>query len=187
MNENVKSIVTVETRVIPLKDVHVNPKNPRLIKDEQYRRLVKSLREFPEMLSIRELVVDETMMILGGNMRYRALLEIGAKKAPVRIVRGLTAEQKREFIVKDNAAFGKWDWDTLANEWDDVPLADWGVDLPEDWAGPARDLAEGDIEEWEYSEVNVPFWCVVRGPLEKLLEVKAALAAVEGLHTEYSR
>ena len=144
-----KNKVTVETRTVPLADVLLNPKNPRIIKDDQYKRLVKSLREFPEMLSIREIVVDETMTVLGGNMRLRALQELKAKTAAVRIVSGLTEDQKREFIVKDNAAFGEWDWDALANEWDSLPLADWGADVPEDFCSDKTVVPPNDFKNMD--------------------------------------
>lgn len=85
------------------------------------------------MLQIREIVVDENMVILGGNMRYRALKAQGAKNCEIKQVVGLTEAQKREFIIKDNSAFGQWDFDVLANGWDDLPLVDWGVTLPKEW------------------------------------------------------
>ena len=96
-------------------------------------RLVKSLKEFPDMLNLREIVVDETMTVLGGNMRLLALQKIGTKDCTAKIVTGLTPEQKREFIIKDNSAFGEWDMDLLSSSWGDLPLVEWGVDLPEDW------------------------------------------------------
>jgi ParB-like chromosome segregation protein Spo0J len=95
--------------------------------------LVKSLKEFPEMLQLREIVVDETMTVLGGNMRTLALKKVGAKEATAKIVKGLTPEQKREFVIKDNGNYGTFDMDALANSWGDLPLVDWGVDLPESW------------------------------------------------------
>jgi hypothetical protein len=96
-------------------------------------RLVKSLTDFPEMLQLREIVVDESLTVLGGNMRLLALRKIGAKEATAKIVRGLTPEQKREFVIKDNSAFGEWNMEALANEWSDLPLTEWGVGLPDDW------------------------------------------------------
>lgn len=90
-------------------------------------RLIKSLQNFPEMLDIREIVCDEDMVVLGGNMRLRALREAGAKECNAKIVTGLTDEQKREFAIKDNAGFGQWNMDDLANGWDNLPLVDWGV------------------------------------------------------------
>jgi len=124
--------MAIEIKKLKLSEIKLNPDNPRQIKDAQLEKLVKSLQEFPEMKAIREIVVDENMVILGGNMRYRAMKKLGEKTADVKIVTGLTDEQKREFIIKDNSAFGEWDMDMLSG-WDDLPLADWGVDLPEDW------------------------------------------------------
>jgi len=139
----------IEIKTVKLSSIKLNPDNPRRISDKDMDRLVKSLTEFPDMMKLREIVVDETMTVLGGNMRLLALRKIGAKEATAKIVTGLTPEQKREFVVKDNAAFGQWDFDALANEWSDLPLTDWGVDLPEDWMKPigeieAPELASGD-------------------------------------------
>jgi len=125
--------MNVETKQVKLSALKLNPDNPRRIGNKEMERLVKSLQEFPDMLSIREIVVDETMTVLGGNMRLLALKKSGAKECTAKIVTGLTPEQKREFIIKDNAAFGEWDMDLLSSSWCDLPLADWGVDLPEDW------------------------------------------------------
>lgn len=126
-------MLKIETRTALLSELQLNPDNPRTIKGEAFDKLVKSLKEFPDMLQLREIVVDETMTVLGGNMRLLALRKIGVKNCMTKIVTGLTPGQKRAFVIKDNASFGDWDWDVLANEWDDLPLADWGLDLPEDW------------------------------------------------------
>ena len=128
--------MNIEVKQVKLSALKLNPDNPRRIGNKEMEKLVKSLQEFPDMLSIREIVVDETMTILGGNMRYLALKKAGAKEATAKIVTGLTPEQKREFVIKDNSAFGSWNFDELANSWGDLPLADWGVDLPEDWLNP---------------------------------------------------
>jgi len=123
--------ITIKT--VKLSQTKLNPDNPRRISNTGMDRLVKSLQDFPEMMKLREIVVDETMTVLGGNMRLLALRKIGAKEAMAKIVKGLTPAQKREFIIKDNGGFGEWDFDLLANNWSDLPLADFGVDLPEDW------------------------------------------------------
>ena len=107
-----------------------NPNNPRIIKDEKFRKLVKSIQEFPEMLDIRPIVVDAEMIVLGGNMRLKACREAGLKEVPILIADNLTPEQQEEFIIKDNSSFGEWDWDILANEWDVKNLNDWGLDVP---------------------------------------------------------
>ncbi len=152
----------VET--VSIAKVKANPANPRIIKNDKYKMLVKSLRDFPDMLRLRELVVDENMVVLGGNMRLKALREIGEKQVVVKIVDGLSEAQKKEFIIKDNAGFGEWDFDTLANLWSDLPLADWGVDLPEDWmqqpeeiqdAEPQMDKAEELREKWGVKTGNM--------------------------------
>lgn len=141
--------VTIEK--IKLSEIKINPDNPRQISEKQMERLVKSLQEFPEMMELREIVVDENMMILGGNMRYLALKEAGEQECIAKIVSGLTDEQKREFIVKDNAQFGEWDLDALGNAWDDLPLAEWGVDIPKSWGdlpgGPPMDDPDLDSEK----------------------------------------
>ena len=125
--------MNIETKKVKLSQIKLNPGNPRRISEKDMERLVKSLTEFPEMMDIREIVVDEDMMVLGGNMRTLALRKAGAKECVAKVVTGLTAEQKREFVIKDNGSMGEWDFDLLANNWSDLPLDDWGVDLPEDW------------------------------------------------------
>jgi ParB-like chromosome segregation protein Spo0J len=129
----------ITTKKVPLSALRENKDNPRQIDKAEFERLVKSLREFPDMLGIREIVVDSKMTVLGGNMRLRALRQIGVKEVTVKVCHGITDAQRREFIIKDNSAFGEWDWDALANAWDDLPLADWGVDIPDDWAGGEDD------------------------------------------------
>ena len=118
-----------ELKYLKPSDVKLNPDNPRLIKDDKFKKLVKSIKEFPEMTTIRPIIVDEDMVILGGNMRYRAMVEAGIKKIPVVVVEGLTPEKKREFVIKDNSSFGEWNWDELANSFSTEELSDWGVDV----------------------------------------------------------
>ena len=110
-------------------DIKLNPNNPRLIKDDKFKKLVQSIKDFPEMLDIRPIVVNKDMIILGGNMRYRACKEAGIKEIPV-IVTDLSEDKQREFLIKDNTSGGEWDWDMLANEWDVEELQEWGLDLP---------------------------------------------------------
>jgi ParB-like chromosome segregation protein Spo0J len=121
----------VKIETVPIGKVRLNPDNPRTINKDKYAKLVKSLGEFPEMRELREIVVDETYMVLGGNMRLRALKEIGEKEVIVKIAEGLTPEQKKEFVIKDNASFGDWDFDIIANEFTNLALEDWGLDIPE--------------------------------------------------------
>ena len=118
----------IEIKKMKLSDIKPNPKNPRIIKDDNYKKLIQSLKEFPEMLSIREIIVDEGMIILGGNMRYKALKELGEKQAQVKIISGLTEEQKKQFIVKDNLPYGEWDFDILQSDYELASLEGWGLD-----------------------------------------------------------
>ena len=114
---------------VKISKVKGNPSNPRIIKNDKFKKLVTSIKEFPEMLKLRPIVVDEDMMVLGGNMRLKASKDAGLKEVWIEIAEGLTEEQKKEFIVKDNVGFGEWEWDMLANEWDSVQLAEWGLDV----------------------------------------------------------
>jgi hypothetical protein len=117
-------------KIVNIKTIKETPGNPRFIKDAKFKKLVKSIKEFPEMLQIRPIVVDENMVILGGNMRLKACKSAGMFEIWIDQHFNLTEQQKREFIIKDNSGFGEWDWDILANEWDIQQLSDWGVDLP---------------------------------------------------------
>lgn len=133
-------MVEITIKTVKLSAIKLNPDNPRRISEKDMERLVKSLQDFPDMMKLREIVVDETMTILGGNMRYLGLKKIGAKDCTAKIVTGLSPEQKREFVIKDNANLGEWDMDLLSG-WDDLPLVEWGVDIPADW-GNASDEQE---------------------------------------------
>lgn len=113
-----------------IEDIRPNPSNPRYITDDKFRKLVESIKSFPQMLELRPLVIDENNVVLGGNMRLRACIEAGLTDVPVKQVMNFTKEQKEEFIIKDNSSYGSWDWDLLGNEWDSLPLEDWGLDLP---------------------------------------------------------
>lgn len=106
-----------------------NPKNPRLCKDDKFKKLVKSIKDFPEMESVRPIVVNKDMVILGGNMRYKAMIECGYKEVNVEVV-DWSEQKQNEFIIKDNVGFGEWEWEMVANEWDEIELKDWGLDLP---------------------------------------------------------
>ena len=122
-----------------------NPTNPRIIKDNKFKKLVKSIQEFPQMLELRPIVVDSNMVVLGGNMRLKACIAAGLKQVPIIVADQLTEEQKGEFIIKDNVGFGEWDWDLLANEWDVETLEDWGLELPFDNT-PVLEAGEDDYE-----------------------------------------
>lgn len=120
-------------------EIKSNPNNPRLIKDHKFKQLVKSIQDFPQMLELRPIVIDENNMVLGGNMRLKACLEAGLTDVPVIHANNLTEAQKKEFIIKDNISFGEHDWDALANEWNIIELDEWGLDIPA--------FANNDIEE----------------------------------------
>lgn len=119
------------TKITKLKG---NPSNPRVLRDDKFAKLKKSIEEFPDMLNKRPIVAvtdkDGKLMVLGGNMRLRACQELGLKEVPVILADDWTEEQRREFIVKDNVGYGEWDWDALRNEWDADELDEWGLDLP---------------------------------------------------------
>lgn len=117
-----------------LSDIKPNPSNPRTIKDGKFKRLVESIKSFPQMLDIRPIVVNSDMIVLGGNMRLKACKEAGLKEVPVIIAGDFTPDQEREFIIKDNVGFGEWDWEMIANEWNTEELVDWGLDV---WQAPA--------------------------------------------------
>ena len=114
---------------VKITEVISNSNNPRLIKDDKFKKLVKSIQDFPDMLNIRPIVVNKDMVVLGGNMRLKAIKEAGIKEINVEIV-DWTEQQQKEFIVKDNVGYGEWDWDDLANNWDAQELTDWGLDIP---------------------------------------------------------
>jgi len=131
---------------VNINNIFPNPVNPRIIKDFKFKKLVKSIKEFPEMLKLRPIVVNSEMGILGGNMRYKALVELGYEEVPVIVASYITKEQENEFIIKDNLGFGDWDWDILANEWDSVELEDWGLDVWQNEDDVLNSLDE-EIEE----------------------------------------
>ena len=136
----------MKTEKVKIGKIKNNPNNPRLIKDDKFKKLVKSVKEFPEMLEIRPIVVDKDNIVLGGNMRLRACQEAGLKEVHIIQADKLTEKQQREFIIKDNIGFGEWDWDDLANEWDTEELEDWGLDLPVDFAVEELEAEEDDYE-----------------------------------------
>ena len=113
-----------------IQDIKPNPNNPRIIKDDKFKKLVKSIKDFPQMLELRPIVIDENNVVLGGNMRLKACIEAGLIDVPVKQAADLTEEQKKEFIVKDNVGYGEWDWDDLANNWNTDDLIEWGLDIP---------------------------------------------------------
>jgi len=116
---------------VSIKDIKPNPNNPRLVKDDKFKKLVQSIKDFPQMLEIRPIVVNKDMIVLGGNMRLKACKEAGLKEIPIIKAEDLTEDQQREFIIKDNVGYGEWDWELIASEWDAAQLNDWGLDIPD--------------------------------------------------------
>jgi hypothetical protein len=165
---------------VKLKDLKANPNNPRYIRDEKFEKLKKSIQDFPEMLKLRPVVIDDDMMVLGGNMRLKALTELGIDEVEVIKAKDLTEKQKAEFIIKDNVGFGDWDWDMLANEWDNTQLGEWGLDLwnpeedvdyslldDEDLSSELSDMTNGvkkaiqiefELEHYDEAAELVKFW-----------------------------
>jgi len=132
---------------VNISSVKENPDNPRFIKDSKFKKLVKSIKAFPEMLEKRPIVVDENMVVLGGNMRLKACKSAGLFEVWIDVAEGWTEKQKKEFIVKDNVGFGEWDWDILANEWNTEQLADWGLDV---WQ-PEEDVDYSILDDEDFS------------------------------------
>jgi DNA modification methylase len=144
-------------QIVKISEVKPNPKNPRIIKDGKFQKLVKSIQEFPDMLNKRPLVVftdvDNKYVVLGGNMRLKACKEIGLKEIPIIVADEWTEEQKNEFLIKDNVGFGEWDWDSLANEWDVEKLDDWGLDLPVDLS--VQEELEAEEDDFDVPEGGI--------------------------------
>ena len=132
-------------KIVKISQIKLNPNNPRLIKDDKFKNLVQSIKNFPEMLDIRPIVVNQDMIILGGNMRFKACKEAGLKEVPI-IVTDLTEDKQREFLIKDNTSGGEWDWDILANEWSTEELEEWGLDLPVDFNIQPVEAEEDDFD-----------------------------------------
>ena len=118
------------TKKVHISKIQENKKTPRVIKGYKFEKLVKSIKDFPKMMELRPIIVNEQNIILGGNMRYKAAVEAGLKEVFIVQAKDLTEKQQEEFIIKDNSSFGEWDWDLLANEWEVKELSEWGLDLP---------------------------------------------------------
>lgn len=134
-----------------LSEIKSNPNNPRIIKDEKFNKLVNSIKDFPKMMELRPIVIDENNIVLGGNMRLKALKELKYTEIPnewIKRASELTESEKQQFIIKDNVGFGDWDWELLANEWNNEELESWGLDINID------NIEEKEIEEKEYNSTN---------------------------------
>jgi hypothetical protein len=169
----------MSVQTVKLSDVKSNPNNPRLIKNDKFEKLVQSLKDFPEMAKVRPIVVNQDFVVLGGNMRLKAMKEAGWKEVPIEVV-DWSEQQQKEFIIKDNVGFGEWEWDVLANEWEVENLNDWGLDVPmfappvdysilddEDVSGQLEDMTNGvkkaiqiefESEHYEEAYALVKFW-----------------------------
>lgn len=141
--------------ILNISEIKPNQENPRFIKENKFKKLVQSLKEFPEMLDARPLVIDENNVVLGGNMRLKALQAAGVTEVPVKQVLGWTEEQKKEFIIKDNVGFGEWDWDILSTDFTEDELTDWGLDIPDMVFDIDQEVEEDDYEEPDNLQVDV--------------------------------
>ena len=135
-------------QLVDIQEVINNEDNPRFIKDGKFEKLVKSIKEFPEMLKLRPIVVNKEMVVLGGNMRLKACKEAGLKQVWILKAEELTEEQEREFIVKDNVGFGEWNWDVLANEWNKQQIGDWGLEV---WS-PEEEVDYSILDDDDFSD-----------------------------------
>jgi len=141
---------------VKISEIKLNPNNPRLIKDDKFKKLCESIKQFPQMLEIRPIVVNSDMIVLGGNMRLKACKEVGLKEVPIIRAENLTEEQQREFLIKDNVSGGEWDWGVLSNEWDSEQLEEWGLDVPNfdietDYSDKNKELDLNDFEDQKYT------------------------------------
>ena len=161
---------------VKISEVKANPNNPRIIKDDKFQKLVKSIKEFPEMLNIRPIVVNADMVVLGGNMRLKACKEAGLKEIPIIKASELTEQQQKEFIVKDNVGFGEWDWSDLANNWDSEQLEEWGLDIPGfsnvDDLGENFSLPDGDKAPFQQMTFTLAD--------EQAIQIKNAIDDIKG-------
>jgi ParB-like chromosome segregation protein Spo0J len=170
----------MKTRNVPIGEVIPNQSNPRIIKDDKFKKLVQSIKDFPQMLELRPIVVDIHMVVLGGNMRLKACQAAGLVEVPIIVAENLTHAQRQEFIIKDNVGFGEWDWDILANEWEAADLDKWGLDVwqpaqepdysildDEDLSDELADMESGvkkaiqiefEAEHYEHAQALVKFW-----------------------------
>lgn len=170
----------MEINKVKISDVKSNPNNPRIIKDDKFAKLVKSIKEFPEMLKLRPIVVNDDMVVLGGNMRLKACKEAGLKEIPIIKASDLTQDQQREFIIKDNVGYGEWDWELVLSEWDAQELDDWGLTPPtfssdidysildeDDLSDQLKDMTSGvkkaiqiefELEHYDEAFELVKFW-----------------------------
>lgn len=157
-----------------INEIKPNPNNPRIIKDDKFKKLVKSIQDFPQMLELRPIVIDENNIVLGGNMRLKACKEAGLTDVPVIYAKDLTEEQKKEFIVKDNVGYGEWDWDDLANNWDTELLNEWALAVPDFNIESFSDLNK----ELSLDDINNPMTINLKYTEEEYYLVKQQLSEI---------
>jgi ParB-like chromosome segregation protein Spo0J len=172
--------------LVKITQIKANPKNPRVIKDNKFEQLKKSIQDFPEMLEKRPLVcftdTDGKLVVLGGNMRLKASKEVGLKELPVILADDWTEEQKAEFLIKDNVGFGEWDWDELANDWDAEKLEDWGLDVEYSDDSIKVKKETKKIEPYKKTHILISF------PPEKIDDIKKELENIINLnYIEYEQ
>jgi hypothetical protein len=165
------------TKLVAITELKTNPNNPRTIKNDKFKKLVQSIKDFPKMLEIRPIVVNEDNIVLGGNMRLKACIEAGLQVIPVINANDLTPEEQKQFIIKDNVGFGEWDFEELANNWDDQNLNEWGLDIP-DFVDDVFDteftLPEGDKAPFQQMTFTLAD--------EQAIQIKNAIDEIK--HTE---
>jgi len=164
----------MKAKLVPIKSIKTNPKNPRVIKDEKFQKLVKSIQEFPKMLDLRPIVVNKSMMVLGGNQRLKACIEAGLKEVPILIADELTKAEQERFIITDNVNFGDWDFSDLNANWNLESLENWGLDIDSNLI--QSDLSFSDMNPEEivlrpYNKTHV----LLSFPPEKFAEIKDIL------------
>ena len=155
--------------IVDIKTITPNKDNPRILKDDKFKKLVKSIKEFPEMLVIRPIVVNGEGVVLGGNMRLEACKKAKLKEVAIIRAENLTEEQQKEFVIKDNVGFGEWDWDILANEWDQEKLDDWGLEFPH-WDEEVTEL-EAEEDDFDVPDGGIET-DIVQGDLFEIGEPK---------------
>ena len=143
-----------------LSQIKSNPNNPRIIKDDKFKKLCNSIKALPKMMELRPIIVDDNFIVQGGNMRLKALNELGYKDIPdtwVKQAKDFSEKELKEFIIKDNVGFGEWEWDELANNWDAYELEDWGLDIPNFKKEDYEDIEESGYDSTQQWFLNIQF------------------------------
>ena len=159
---------------VPIGTIKNNPNNPRVIKDDKFKKLVQSIKDLPEMAEVRPIVVDTDMVVLGGNMRLKAMREAGWKDVPIEVV-DWEEDKQRQFIIKDNVSGGEWDWEMLANQWDELELQEWGLDV---WKAPVEVDYSDKNEEINIDELGATMTLKLNFNEDEYWQVKKQLAQI---------